>query len=93
MPSGALRLVSMPDFEYATLTENDKLLLVRDTLRGRESDHYRLSLLAQSEGAYIPRVAALEEEISVLREEVAAQEQRAAVETAEIEPPRDPGNY
>lgn len=58
--------------EYTTLTAADRLLLARDTLRGRESDHYRVSIL--NEPNKEDRLARLETEIENVREEVASLE-------------------
>jgi hypothetical protein len=66
--------------QYTTLSETDKYTLLLDTLRGRESDHYRLSHLAKHEENYEPRVDALAAEIADLRKDVEAQEKKAKAE-------------
>jgi hypothetical protein len=74
----------MADWEYTTLNAGDLLLIARDTLRGRESDHFRLSLLAKTEPeAYGTRLEALEAEIKELRKEVSAREKAAEKEAKE----------
>ncbi len=74
----------MADRGYTTLNAGDLLLIARDTLRGREADHFRLSLLAKKEPeAYEPRVEALAAEIKELRKEVAAREKAAEKEAKE----------
>jgi hypothetical protein len=54
---------------YDTISDHDKLLLARDALRGREADHFRLSLLEEPNRDF--RLGQLELEINRLREEVA----------------------
>lgn len=51
--------------QYTTLTEADKLQLARDTLRARESDHFRISLLDEPNKE--TRLADYETEIDNLR--------------------------
>lgn len=64
--------------DYTTLTEADRLLIARDRLRGLETDHYRTSLDAQVGPVNNPaangaeqRVAQLEEQIAVVKDEIA----------------------
>ena len=68
--------------DYTTLTEQDKLVLAQDALRGKESDHYRLTLLAVNEPQYVERIAQLAEEVERLVEEVAVQKEAAEAELA-----------
>ena len=57
--------------DYTQITEADKLALAVDLLRGRESDHYRVSLL--SEPNKDDRLAELEDEINEIRQEIELQ--------------------
>lgn len=58
--------------EFTYLTDEDRLLLAKDALRGKESDYYRLSLLPEDSGGRLPII---EIQIERLREEVKALEQ------------------
>lgn len=64
--------------QYTTLSTADRLLLARDALRGRESDHFRLSLLDESSRG--DRLEVLAAEIDTIRKEVSALEKQAAKE-------------
>lgn len=55
--------------DYETLGVEDKLLLARDMLRGRESDHYRISLT--HEPGKEARLKTYEEEIEDIKDQVA----------------------
>lgn len=68
------------DATYTTLTDADKLLIARDTLRGRETDRFRVSLL--NEPGKESRLAQYDEEIAALRETVADLEAAQKVEAA-----------
>jgi hypothetical protein len=59
---------------YETLSEADLLATARDALRGKETDHYRLTILAKTEPSAAERLPVLEEQIADLRKEVAAKE-------------------
>jgi len=68
----------MADFNYTTLDLAEKLRIARDTLHGRETDHFRLTLVPES--ASPGQIEDLAEQIDRLREEVASLE--AEVEEA-----------
>lgn len=68
-----------------SLTEADKLLIARDTLRGRESDYFRATLSDKSPYANDERKEAMEVEILDIQKSVAALEKSAAKEADEIE--------
>jgi len=53
---------------YETLSDDDKLNLARDRLRGLESDHYRLKIAGDN-------VEYLEEKIELVRDEIERLEQ------------------
>ena len=55
--------------DYATLTSSDQLALARDTLRAKESDHFRLSLVDQPNLGN--NIELLEEQIEALKKTVA----------------------
>jgi hypothetical protein len=55
--------------DYETLSDHDKLLLARDALRGRESDHFRISLLNEPNRDF--RLGQLEAEIENIKTQVA----------------------
>lgn len=68
------------------LSNADKLLIARDTLRGQESDRYRISLL--DEPGKAERLALYDANIARLEEEVASLEAAEAAETpAPVEEP------
>lgn len=67
--------------EYETLTLEDELGIARDALRGRESDHYRISLL--NEPSKPERLAGIEADVGRIRAEIARLE-------AEIQRPGPP---
>jgi hypothetical protein len=57
------------------LTDDDKLLIARDALRGQLSDRYRIALL---EGEESPRLEQYDRTIERLEAEVAALEEKTA---------------
>jgi hypothetical protein len=61
--------------EYSTLSNDDLLLIARDALRGRESDHYRLTLVNEPNKQF--RLAELEANIAILKAEIADREAAA----------------
>lgn len=66
------------EVEYTTLSAEDRLVLARDALRGRESDHFRLSLTDESvEPTRNPRLSQLGNEIQRIRKVVEKLEKEA----------------
>lgn len=63
------------------LTKADQLALARDSLRGKESDHFRISQLPEDGGP--GRLAVLEDQVVRLREKV--NELEAEVEAEEAD--------
>lgn len=74
--SPATQAAMSPD-DYETLTAEDLLSIARDTLRGRESDHYRLSLLDSVSSGGPTRLRALESEINSIKGKISALEAQA----------------
>lgn len=70
---------------YTTLTDADKLLIAKDTLRGKESDRYRISIL--NEPNKDQRLAEFDTDIESLLAEVTRLE--AATAPVDEEPPLD----
>ncbi len=70
--------------DYPTLSMGDKLQIARDALRGVESDHYRMSLLVDSQPGAESRMAQLEAEAETLRAKIAKLEAEAAAEQERI---------
>jgi hypothetical protein len=70
-------MISMPT-TYETLTAEDLLNIARDALRGRESDHYRLSLLSPASSGGPTRLKEIEAEIASIKGEIRAMEAKAA---------------
>ena len=62
---------------YETLTRDDLLAIARDTLRGRESDHYRLSLLDPSTSGGPARLEQIKGEIESIKGQIKALEARS----------------
>ncbi len=60
--------------EYSTLSAADKLSIARDALRGRESDHFRLSLMDTVSGSSPERLKEIESEIESMQKETASLE-------------------
>lgn len=56
--------------DYVTLTDDDKLAIAKDRLRGLESDHYRLSITPSAPDANEARLADYEQQISDVKDEV-----------------------
>lgn len=75
---------------YTTLTTADELALKRDQLRGKESDHVRLSEFPEEAGGP-GRIEELEEKILRLRRKVDKLEERVAAEEAAVEAGEQPG--
>lgn len=77
--------------DYVTLSTADKLLIARDTLRGRESDRFRISLLSEPNkeqrladlDADIERIAGV---VSELEAEVEAEAAASVEEDEPVEP-------
>lgn len=58
----------MSEIEYTMLSPEERLMTVRDTLRGRETDHLRLSVMTNAtEPSRATRLPHLEEEIKRLQ--------------------------
>lgn len=68
--------------DYTTLTHADQATVLRDTLRGLETDHLRLSAMVDAglPGATQDRVAELEAGIAHLKKQVDALDTKAAKE-------------
>lgn len=66
--------------DYTTLSPADKAMILRDTLRGIETDHLRLSAMVDAglPGATPERVAELEAGIAPLKKQIDALETKAA---------------
>lgn len=73
---------------YTTLSPADLLLVARDTLRGRETDHFRVSLL--NEPGKENRLAAMSDEIENLKQVVADLEAEIEADAPEPEVEADP---
>jgi hypothetical protein len=73
--------------EFSTLSKQDLLLIARDTLRGRESDYYRISLLDEPNKE--ARLADMEETIEEIKKEISRLERRVGIDDEEI-PVTDP---
>lgn len=77
-------LKTVDEDHYVMLTKADQLALLRDSLRGKESDHYRISKLPEDGGP--GRLAVLEEQVVRLREDLAALEAEIEAEEAPDDP-------
>ncbi len=60
--------------ELVTLSEEDRLAIARDALRGCESDYYRLGLLDAATNGGPDRRKAMETQIGALQKKVADME-------------------
>lgn len=70
--------------DYTTLSVADQLLLARDLLRAKESDHYRLSLV--DEPNVSARTEQLETQIKELRKKVEDLEKQTDEDDSEEKP-------
>ncbi len=75
-------LKTVDEDHYVTLDKAELLRLTRDQLRGKESDHFRLSNIPEDAGGS-GRVQVLEEQIVRLREKEAALKAEVEAEEAE----------
>ena len=74
--------------DYETLSAADQLLLARDLLRAKESDHFRLSLV--NEPNTENRISELEGQIKELKEKVSTLEAEEAPDDAAEKPKAKP---
>jgi hypothetical protein len=68
--------------DYKTLTAADKAAILRDTLRGQETDHVRLSAMVEAglPGATAARVAEIEQGMVTMYKQVTDAENKVAKE-------------
>jgi hypothetical protein len=74
--------------DYETLSLADRLQIAKDTLRGRETDHFRISLLEEPQRE--ERLASIGEEIEGIQAVIADLE--AQVEEQAVADPEVPGD-
>lgn len=77
----------MSNIKYTTLASYERLSIARDALKGRETDHFRLSVTDPVGAANAGQLATIEEQITRLQQTVRELEEEQAAEQSELAAP------